>query len=546
MKYALLLLAACSSAPRIAPARFANAPAVQIVNDRLDVPRPPHERIFLEDVYHFDGLVQRRMTRALELHPPTRSLGVNALDEVPDSTWFTNRIGQHDLTPEQLAIGPNQIGTPEDYKPWTIQSTKTGGAEVGFIIKDARGKKFVLKFDTRGFAEQETGAHLIVDKILWACGYNVTDDYIVQFRPEDLTLAKDAYVKDDAEDDKKPLTQDELQRRLAMIERSPDGSYRALASYWLPGKALGGHPAEGVRTDDPNDRIPHELRRDLRGLYTFAAWLDHGDIQESNFIDVWTEDPRDKRHHYVVHYMLDFGKSLGVFATTAQDPRRGYDYLLDPGAIARSFVSLGTYERPWEERVKSPAPGVGAYDANFDPSDWRPNSAAYIPFRTRDRYDGFWGAKIVMRFTREQLRAIVMAARYHDVRTVDYLTDTLVARQRETGAYWFARVNPLDGFRIEHDSLCFDDLARQYGFSTERTSYALTMFDHDGRIVASTAALADSSHTCALQLPLAADKDNYTIIEILTQRAKYAGRTLVHVARDRATGIPRVIGIYRP
>ena len=540
------MVAACGSASRLPPARFANAPAVEVVDDRLDVPNKPRERIFLEDVYHYDGLVQRRLTRALEMHPRTRARGINALDEVPDSTWFTNRIGQRDLSLAEIASGPNLVGSPEDHKPWTVVSTKLGGAEVGFIIKDARGEKFVLKFDTRGFAEQETGAHVIVEKILWACGYNVTDDYIVQFRAEDLALAKDAYIQDDAEDDKKPLTQEGLQHRLAEIERSPDGSYRALASYWLPGKPLGGHPAEGVRTDDPNDRIPHEQRRELRGLYTFAAWLDHGDIQESNFIDVWTEDPRDKRHHYVVHYLLDFGKSLGVFATTGQDPRRGYELWLDPAAMVKSLITFGIARRPWEDRPKSPAPGIGAYDATFDPDDWHPTSAAYVPFTTRDRYDAFWAAKILMRFTREQLHAIVMTARYHDKRAIDYLTNALVARQRASGAYWFARVNPLDGFRIEHDGLCFDDLALQYGFSTERTSYALTMFDHAGQLVASSAALASGPHTCTLPLTLAADHDGYTIIEVRTQRARYAGRTLVHVARDPATGSARVIGIYRP
>ncbi len=541
----LLALAACSTAPRVPAARFANAPAVTLVDDRLDVPEAPRERIFYEDIYHYDGLVQRRLVRALEVHPPTRARDINALDEVPDSTWFTNRIGARDLSADELAIGPNVVGSPEDHKPWTVESTKLGGAEVGFIIQDARGEKFVLKFDTRGFPEQETGAHVIVEKILWACGYNVTDDYIVQFRDEDLALAKDAYIQDDEADDKKPLTQAELLRRLATIQRSPDGSFRALASHWLPGKPLGGHPAEGVRPDDPNDRIPHEQRRELRGLYTFAAWLDHGDIQESNFIDVWTEDPRDARRHFVVHYLLDFGKSLGVFATTGQDPRRGYDYWLDPHAMIHSLLTLGLYRREWEDRVKSPAPGVGAYDARFDPDDWHPTSAAYVPFTTRDRYDAFWAAKILMRFTREQLHAIVLGARYRDRRAVDYLTDALVARQRATGAYWFARVNPLDRFHLEHDRLCFDDLAVEYGFSTERTSYALTLFDHAGNLVGSSATLAAGAHTCTLPLTLAGDRDSYTIIEVRTQRSSFAGRTFVHVARDGATGASRVIGVWR-
>jgi hypothetical protein len=301
-----------------------------------------------------------------------------------------------------------------------------------------------------------------------------------------------------------------------------------------------------VRDDDPNDRIPHELRRDLRGLYVFAAWLDHGDIQESNFDDVWMTDPADKHRHYVVHYLLDFGKSLGVFATTGADPRRGYEYWFDPAAVVRSLFSLGLGRRPWEGRNLSPAPGAGAYDANFDPSDWRPTSAAYVPFTTRDRFDGFWGAKIAMRFTRDQLHAIVETAQYHDRRTAEYLTNMLVARQRETGAYWFSRVNPLDRFVAREDAVCFDDLALRYGFTTAPTSYAVATFDRHGRAIASTTVPATGDSTCTNHFALSGDPDAYTIVELTTQRAAFAGRTLVHVARDPASGALRIIGIWRP
>jgi len=59
-----------------------------------------------------------------ELPRDRRALGVNALDEVPDSTWFTNRIGVRELTPRR---GPQR---PADRRPRapqavTIHSTKT-------------------------------------------------------------------------------------------------------------------------------------------------------------------------------------------------------------------------------------------------------------------------------------------------------------------------------------------------------------------------------------------------------------------------------------
>jgi hypothetical protein len=255
----------------------------------------------------------------------------------------------------------------------------------------------------------------------------------------------------------------------------------------------------------------------------------------------------NKSCHYVQHYLLDFGKSLGVFAATGKDPRRGYDYWFDPAAILGSLVTLGLVERSWEGRRHGHLRGVGAFDAaSFDPDGWRPTSAAYVPFTTRDRYDAFWATKILMRFTREQLHAVVETAHFSDPRAVEYLTDTLLARQRATGAYWFSRVNPLDGFRIENGAVCFDDLAVRYRFTSAPTTYAVTSFDFAGRRLAASTANASGARTCTPPLTLGSGPDGYTIVEIATQRAEFAGRTLVHVARDRASGELRVIGIWHP
>src|SRR5687767_12568631 len=94
----LALVASCATPPGVPAVRFANAAPVLRVDDRRDVPARPAPREFVHSLYHYDGFIQRRLTRALELPAPGRALGVNALDEVPDSTWFTNRIGVQDLT----------------------------------------------------------------------------------------------------------------------------------------------------------------------------------------------------------------------------------------------------------------------------------------------------------------------------------------------------------------------------------------------------------------------------------------------------------------
>jgi len=563
-------IAGCAGSP-VPSSRFLNAPPATAVNDRLDVPVKPAERPFHENLYHYDGVVGDRIDRAFELPRPRRALGINAFDEVPDSTWFTNRIGVRDMSLAELTNGPARIDSPEFHKPFTIKATKTGGSEVGFTIEDARGEKFMLKFDTRGFPEQETATDIIVGKLLWACGYNVTEDFIVDLRRQDLVVAPDATMSDKL-GDKHRLEPADVDRMLAKVEVEPDGRIRAYASRWLAGKSLGGHPGEGVREDDPNDRIPHELRRDLRGSYAMFAWLDHVDVQESNYLDTWIADPRDKHRHYVKHYLLDFGKSMGVMATTGRDPRRGHAYVIDLGDMARSMVSGGLLERSWEDRHVPRLRGVGLFDVGtFDPGTWKPDYPSYLPFLTADRFDKFWGAKILIRLTREQIHAIVETGRYSDPRAVEYVTDTLVARQRKTAEHWFSRVNPLDRFSIQrgrapsqpaepagplpHDSLrssiaadsvCFDDLAIAYGFApAPGTNYQATSYDRQSHLVGAAAGSPNERGRSCIPLSLSPERDGYTMMRIQTTRAGFTGTTIVHIARNPATRVPRIVGIWR-
>ncbi|HET7503127.1 MAG TPA: hypothetical protein VFK02_19030 [Kofleriaceae bacterium] len=552
-----LAVAGCaSSAGTVPPVRFANAPIVRVVNDRRDVPRPPDRREFLPDLYFYEGSFERPVTRALELPRARRALGVNALDEVPDSTWFTNRIGVRELAPDEIYDGPT-THDPSRYRPWTVHSTKIGGTTLGLIITDTRGIKYLLKFDRTGDPpELETATHVIVNRLLWACGYNVTEDQILYIRPGDLVLADDAAIKAQDGHDVQRLTQAEVDQLLALVRHEPDGRIRTLASRWIDGKTLGGHPAEGVRDDDPNDRIRHELRRDLRGQQPIYAWLDAVDVTEGQFVDTWVADPADRSRHYVKHYAVDFGKSLGAMGAIDHDWWRGHAYRIDFGDMLVSLATLGVASRPWQEREAPPLRGVATLlDASkFDPGEWHPDTAGYTPFRTADRLDGFWGAKLIARFTRTQLRTAVSAGKLSDPRAVRYIVDTLAARARVTAAYWFARTNPLDRFTVSGSPddvrLCFDDLAIDQELATgEATRYTITGFDFRARPVgAPITVAADGAHTCAPPLALApaGDDDGYTMLRVTTERPKFAGSTWVHLAREPGSGRPRVIGVWRP
>ncbi|HEY5945804.1 MAG TPA: hypothetical protein VIV40_09945 [Kofleriaceae bacterium] len=527
--------------------RFSNAPPVHAVNDRRDVASQPAVRQFVLLLYNLDGQFHRRITRALELHRPQRALGVNAFDEVPNSTWFTNRIGVRDVSPEEIASAPGGVGSPEIYKPWTIISTKVGGMSVGFIFKDSRGERFLLKFDPRGEPEGETATQVIVGKLFWAFGLNVTEDYVLYIQRSDLVLAKDAVIKDSF-GNKSPLDQAELDRRLSMIDSERDGTIRVLVSHYLAGKPLGGHPAEGVRSDDPNDRIAHELRRDLRGAYALFSWLDHNDIHEGNTLDMWVSDPIDPKCHYVKHYWVDYGIALGFAARKNREPRFGYEFYFDFTGIMRSLVTLGAADRTWEARKEPPLRGVGLLESElYDPGTWVSSSPAYLPIYVADRIDKFWASKIIIRFTREQIRAAVDSAKLTDPRAADWLTERLIERQRATARYWFERVNPLDEIAIADNTLCFKDLSIAHAFARARTtSYTMTFYDAAGSELATTKLPAGDSGVSCGNVALAGARDGYTIVRIDTKRPLFTGTTYVHLAREPVTRAPRVIGIWRP
>jgi hypothetical protein len=543
----VLACVSCANRTTVPAARFANAPIVQAVNDRRDVSEQPEAHSYSRYLWNFDGQFFRRITRALELRRHERSRGINALGDVPSSTWFTNRIGIREISPAEIAAAPGGVGSPEPHRPWTIVSTKAGGTTVGFIIKDARGEKFLLKFDLRGFPEAETGAHVIVGKLLWAFGYNVTEDYVVFLKREDLVIARDA-VAIDTFGSKRHLGRDEVERKLQTVDVARDGTMRALASHWLPGVPIGGHKPVGVRDDDPNDLIPHELRRDLRGMYVVFSWLDHTDVHGGNTLDVYVTDPEDPHRHYVKHYFLDFGIGLGVGAAKMHEPRLGYEHYLDFGDLARSLLTLGIANRSWEQRREQAPRGVGLLDVeNFDPGKWVSSSPAYAPLYAGDRFDKFWAAKIVARFTPAQIRAAVDSARLSDPSAAAWLTEALIARQRKLVRHWFERVNPLDAFTVADGTLCFDDLAIAHGLaSAERTRYAIRFHDRAGRRTGFLGLAANAGATNCSPLQLSrSDSEGYTIVRIATKRPRVRGATYVHLARDPATRLPRVIGVWR-
>ena len=75
-----------------------------------------------------------------------RAQNVNTIDEVPDSSWFTNRVGSRTLTIDEIVRGPN-VGPAPDPSRWVIVKEKTSGSHPGITARDASGGTWFLEFD---------------------------------------------------------------------------------------------------------------------------------------------------------------------------------------------------------------------------------------------------------------------------------------------------------------------------------------------------------------------------------------------------------------
>jgi hypothetical protein len=524
----VVALAACAHSAPVGELRFKNRDPVWRVDDHRPIGAKPEKRAYNRALYHVDGFIFRRIDRALEMRGHVRARDINSIEEVPDSSWFTNRIGMREMTLDELRAGSAISESPFDNLPWTITGGKDGGFDLGFEFEDARGAKYILKFDDPNEPELATGAHMIASRILYAIGYNVPEDYLGEIDRKDLEVGP-----------KSKLTPSKLDRKLAMVPRRPDGKLRVLASRMIRGDAIGPYAREGKRDDDANDVIPHEDRRSLRGQYAIFSWLNHIDVQEDNTLDTYVDG-------HVVHYLIDFGSALGVMGHSLRWQTPGHTYRVDIGVAVRGILGFGFVKRPWDGLRQPPIRGIGLIDAeHFRPGSWRPNSF-YWPLEEKDRFDAFWGAKLLMRFTREQLAAIVGVAQYSDPRASQYMLDTLVARQRATAKYWFEQVAPLDGFAVDGGALVFRDLLLAYHLRDVPTRYLVEAFDRAGRRIDARMIAASPDGAVRIDdLALSRAADGYTILRVQVVREQIAMAPVeVHVARSDS-GDVRVIGLRR-
>lgn len=395
-----------------------------------------------------------------------RAQGVNTLGDVPDSSWFTNRIGIRVMPIDELVRGGNKTDGPDTSGPLTVLGANLDAVTKGLTIRDSRGDLYRLVFDRKGYPNLATGAGMISSKFFHAIGYNTYPATIVSIDFDTLELDPSAETTLFGEK-KAPLDQAFINLHKEQIETSADGLSRAAAFSIPAGEIIGPFKFFDTRPDDPNDVFPHENRRELRGLRVFSAWLNHYLCNSLKTRDLFVSEGGSS---YVKHYLVDFTTTLGsgydIYGQISpKDKQSGNEYAFsgDAGHILKTALSLGIWERPWMG-IEYPYPElaeIGRFEGdNFNPVRWRP----FYPNPAFERMfadDAFWAAKIIAKFSDDAIRAIVKTGQYSDPKAEAYLTDVLIKRRDKIVNYYLRLLNPLDEFKVSDASLEFQNLGEE-------------------------------------------------------------------------------------
>ncbi len=450
-------------------------------------------------------------------HKPSgvRAKNINTIDEVPDSSWFTDRIGAGTLTTEELVRGPN-LGAPPDPSKWVLIREKTSGVHPGFTAIDARGETWFLQFDPVHFPEGATAAVAIASKVFWALGYNQVESFLTTFDPRKSSIDPKATIRR-PNGQRTPFTQDDVNAVLENCVRNPDGTYRVIAGRQLPGKILGPFQYAGTRPDDPNDIVPHEHRRELRALRVFGAWTNLTDIKAQNTLDTLvTENGRT----VVKHYLQDVGSTFGM-CNDFHEWDLSYEYFFEGGPSRKRLFTLGFGLSPWQTVDYVEYPSVGKFEGKvFDPRTWRAQTPTLAYMELRDD-DAFWAARRIAAFTDDMIRAVVKTGQFSNPAAEEYLADVLIQRRDKIKSVYLTQISPIVAPRLDASGLTFQNAAVAEGVAQGPVAYRASWMLFDNTTGA-TRPLADTkSETTTIGAPAGLPSTGFVAVDIAADSGAY-------------------------
>ncbi len=173
-----------------------------------------------------------------------------------------------------------------------------------------------------------------------------------------------------------------------------------------------------------------------------------------------------RRQSHVVHYFLDFSHTIGPdFGNDERTARLGYSYVYDWTDMAEDFFGLGVPRRPWFRQLGEPGYAIFRnFDVDtFVPDEWKMQYENPAFSRMTER-DGAWMARIMARFTDEDLRRLAAMARFSDPRNTAHLEKVIEGRLARVLERYLTRVSPIGEVHVEdREKLCGTDMAALRG-----------------------------------------------------------------------------------
>ncbi|MBE7483126.1 MAG: hypothetical protein HS104_24525 [Polyangiaceae bacterium] len=474
------------------PARFRDRPPVTDARDDRPI-AIPRSNAFIEAFYLSDVFLRRPVVDALDAERFPYARDVNALDEVPRSSWFSPIA----LDGEAFERAYAADGPPKP--PARVE--RRGGS---FLLTDARGRAYRLLGDHPGLPATDTAAALIASRLVRAIGYLTPETWLVEPRPLGLSRSD-----------------------------GPD-SGRWVAVRWPVGVTLGPTDMTYPRGDDPNDRIPHRDRRTLRALGVLAAWLDLRELGPSRLVDAYVGRPG---LGHVRHYVVGLHDALGA-AGLAPTHHRVSAVGPVQGAAWKNLLTLGLARprpssKPLERTLRVFLPELD------------PRYELGHPYEPVDRLlasDGYWIAKRLARVPSRTLEASVRAADLSDPELERHLVRALEARRRTLISYWFSRVTPCEVEAVSARTLVLADEALRAGVeNADSTHYELRFLGDDGRELSPPRRVPPTLDEVEIALP-ELERPYFVVSVTVSRRGRPAARAMeVHFYSDQ--GELRLVGI---
>lgn len=519
----LALLAASPAACAYRPARFADAPAVLETADDAPI-AVPGRRDPVKEIYFAEAYLHRPAALALDPSRPPTAGDINALDDVPRSSWFDP--SRDDPDEEQ--------GPP--IAPFSVVLSDPESGQGGLAISDVRHIRYELAADPPSRPELRTAGAAISARLLNAVGWRAPEVHVVTIVRHELrssspagAAAADAF----------------MQQPLAPIGSSSSATIsvmrsnlRVRAMRWPVGIDVGPTPVGGTRDGDLNDRVPHTERRTLRALKLMLFWLGAGRLDPNALHDSY-EGAAGAGH--LLHWFVGLDDALGANAVDdEEDARLGGEGRSFGANALTAFVTLGLGLRH-PPPLQTSWPALGDYQVHASIARFEPQPP-YEPFDRLLPADGYWAAKRIAAVPEARIRRAVAAAQMSDASSAARALFVLEARRSSLVAWAFAAVTPLEIEAVSDERLTLRDEAIARGLeAAASTAYEIDLLDGAGAALSPPLRLTPRG--ALLEVPLPSPGVGYLVVRARAVRGHHgAARPCeLHLVHDRRG--TRVVGL---